>query len=380
MVSSTFYDLRQVREDLRRFIGDELGYRALLSEHPSFPVDPDLTTIENCRQRVQRDADVLVLIIGRRYGSVEDASATSVTNLEYLAARQKGIPIWAFVDQGILPLIPTWRLNPTADYSNQVDTPKLFEFVETVRTRDSVWTHEFRTAQDIVDALRVQFAYQHERGLRLQQQQRPLKGERWLKELRGDTLRIALEKPDGWEYRLFANAWVDAVGQHYRERSRHRAGVVVGLGEDVQDPLDWIQRRLSEATRFAGTANKLINETLPIAFGPAGEPGNAEAIVLVAETIGEMYLQALKWHGRLRTANIDDQFDRLRDLISSMLDEYIRQIEEFGLDLRDRIEAAVAQIKADGEPQVLNLVLTIRLPDGVLEELDVELDRLRASI
>src|SRR5262245_49373275 len=32
MVSSTFYDLRQVREDLRRFIADELGYPVSLGE------------------------------------------------------------------------------------------------------------------------------------------------------------------------------------------------------------------------------------------------------------------------------------------------------------------------------------------------------------
>src|SRR4051812_38185729 len=67
MVSSTFYDLKQYREDIRRFIEDDLGYRPLLSEHPSFPINPDLSAIENCRERVQRDADVLVLVIGKRY-------------------------------------------------------------------------------------------------------------------------------------------------------------------------------------------------------------------------------------------------------------------------------------------------------------------------
>ena len=106
MVSSTFYDLRQIRDDLRRFLDNELGYTALVSEHPSFPVDPDLTTVENCRERVQRDADIVILVIGSRYGSVEDESAKSVTNLEYLSARQKGIPVFAFVDQGIIPLLP----------------------------------------------------------------------------------------------------------------------------------------------------------------------------------------------------------------------------------------------------------------------------------
>jgi hypothetical protein len=41
----------------------------LLSEHPSFPIDPGVTTIENCRRRVEQDADLFVLIVGMRYGS-----------------------------------------------------------------------------------------------------------------------------------------------------------------------------------------------------------------------------------------------------------------------------------------------------------------------
>lgn len=73
MVSSTFYDLSQVREELRKFLQDEVGYRPLLSEHPSFPIDPDADTIENCKRRVEQDADILVLIVGGRYGYVDAA-------------------------------------------------------------------------------------------------------------------------------------------------------------------------------------------------------------------------------------------------------------------------------------------------------------------
>ncbi len=90
MVSSTFYDLRQIRADLGRFVMDELGYVTLLSELPSFPVDPDLDTVANCRARVERDADIFVLVIGGRYGSINGKTNKSITNLEFLAARQKG--------------------------------------------------------------------------------------------------------------------------------------------------------------------------------------------------------------------------------------------------------------------------------------------------
>lgn len=82
MVSSTFYDLAQVRTDLLDFLQNEVGYRPLLSEHTSFPIDPDADTVENCKRRVERDADIFVLIIGGRYGYVDEATDKSVTNLE----------------------------------------------------------------------------------------------------------------------------------------------------------------------------------------------------------------------------------------------------------------------------------------------------------
>lgn len=130
MVSSTFYDLRQIRADLAHFIADELGYVPLLSELPSFPIDPDVDTIENCRARVEKDANIFVLVIGGRYGSIDDKTDKSITNLEFLSARHKGIPIYAFVDKNVLAVVPTWKNNRAADFSATVDTTRVFEFIE----------------------------------------------------------------------------------------------------------------------------------------------------------------------------------------------------------------------------------------------------------
>jgi hypothetical protein len=133
MISSTFFDLKHVRADLGRFISEELGCRPLVSELPSFPIDPDVDTIENCQRRVEQDADILVLIIGGRYGFIDSRSAKSVTNLEYLAARAKGIPIYAFVDRRILAVLPVWHANKEGVFSGVVDDPLVFAFIEEVR-------------------------------------------------------------------------------------------------------------------------------------------------------------------------------------------------------------------------------------------------------
>jgi hypothetical protein len=83
-ISSTCYDLKQVRTDLKGFI-ELLGLEPVISEYDSFPIDPNLTAVENCLRTVEAKADIFVLIVGGRYGAVQD-QGKSVTNMEYLRA------------------------------------------------------------------------------------------------------------------------------------------------------------------------------------------------------------------------------------------------------------------------------------------------------
>ena len=79
-VSSTCYDLKQIRQDIREFIETDLGYEAILSEYDSFPIDPDKDTINNCLRVVEQRADIMVLIVGSRYGYITDHGEKSITN------------------------------------------------------------------------------------------------------------------------------------------------------------------------------------------------------------------------------------------------------------------------------------------------------------
>ncbi len=379
MVSSTFYDLRQIREDLRRFLQDELGYRPLLSEHSSFPLSPDANTIDNCRERVEQDADIFVLVIGGRYGTIDDETSKSVTNLEYLTARLKGIPIYAFIEQGILALVPIWKSNPTADFVSRVDTPRLFDFIEQVRSTDKVWMQEFKHAGDIIDALRIQFAYQHRHGLSLQKRIRQAGDQYWLKDLHGDSLRIALDKPAGWEYRLFAHALIDGVSAHHRLRRRHETGIPLGLGEDVKEPLAWFGARFSDTMRMAKALSALMNETLQEALGPKGVSGDAERLIFVADTIADIYGDALHWSARMRAANIDGRYDLLRSIVSKMVDDLIRQVREFGPYIRDTYETAIAA-PPTVTPRVVEMTLTISIDPSVLDEFGKEVVRLQNEL
>ena len=115
-VSSTCYDLKQIRSDMKAFFENHYGFDAMLSEFDSFPIDPCVGSFENCLNNVDQCADLFVLIVGNRYGHILE-SGKSITNLEYLHAKAKGIPVYVFVSKQIINTLPIWRANKTGDFS-----------------------------------------------------------------------------------------------------------------------------------------------------------------------------------------------------------------------------------------------------------------------
>jgi hypothetical protein len=376
-VSSTFFDLRQVRDDLRSFI-EELGYEPLLSEHPSFPIDPSLTTIENCRRRVEQDADLFILIVGARYGSRDPDSSRSVTNIEYLAARAKGVPVYAFIEKRLEPLLSLWKAQPTVDLSTEIDTPDLLRFIDNIRGDDKVWTSSFERASEILECLRAQFAFLMWEGLQWRRKldERPLNS--YLRKLTGLSLRLALERPSGWEYLLLAQVVRDEVEASRHLREEHEESLALELGEDVDDPIHWPARRLDELRRLIGTLSPIMNTIAPRGVGAPGQTGNPDEIAFAGRAIGCVYASALRWSRRVRSANLPEDLEGVRRILARFTDEVLQEIEEYGERLHSLVTKALAS-PPDSEARTFAATLTLRLSDSLVEELNVELERLAAE-
>jgi formylglycine-generating enzyme required for sulfatase activity/serine/threonine protein kinase len=91
-ISSTYEDLKAERQAAARAV-HRLGHRAVAMEDYAAADDrpPD-----KCVQDV-RDCHAYVGIFAWRYGSIPEGSKQSITHLEYLAARQAGIPCLIFL-------------------------------------------------------------------------------------------------------------------------------------------------------------------------------------------------------------------------------------------------------------------------------------------
>jgi hypothetical protein len=69
---------------------------------------------------VREKADIFILIVGKRYGH-QTGNGKSITNLEYLEAKKKGIPVYVFVNSDVMSILPLWKNNPYADFSTHVE-------------------------------------------------------------------------------------------------------------------------------------------------------------------------------------------------------------------------------------------------------------------
>ena len=373
-VSSTMYDLSELRAQLRKFVAG-LGWHAVMSEHDSFPIDPDRTTIDNCRRNVRENADIFVIVIGARYGSIDAASDKSVTNLEFAEARARGVPVYVFVSRDVLAQMRVWKANPEADFSSVVDTPRIFEFIESFRGSGEVWTFEFATAEDIVSTLRQQFAYLVQDALEVRQ---TASGQdRLVAELEGDALMLALQRDSNWEIRLFGAVLEEELDRRtsLRREIEHRLASESTAFVDVLELPTWMQDRMQEVARLAQTATTVVNGYLPQALGQDGESADPLELVAAARRLAQVWEDNARWTLRCRSVRVEERAERLVDLLSDANAKMLDEIWEFGHCIIPRLNETIVAVAAGG-PSSLKMTLTQTVDEDELNAVVAGLDEL----
>ena len=99
-ISSTCFDLRDLRSELRQFL-EANGMSVSLSEDPASPflVDPLENSVESCLNNLST-SDVVVCILDRRYGGIINSGeyhGLSATHVEIRRARHERIPLFFFI-------------------------------------------------------------------------------------------------------------------------------------------------------------------------------------------------------------------------------------------------------------------------------------------
>ncbi len=153
-VSSTYIDLIEAR---RRIIN-----RILSMDH--FPAGMEMFNAENANQwevikRTIDSSDYYIVVIGHRYGSIEETSGISYTEKEYDYAVSKGIPVLAFIRDRNTATLPKER------ESDDKLVSKLAQFINKAQQRMcEYWTDLEDLEAKVPSALYNSFRYYPQTG------------------------------------------------------------------------------------------------------------------------------------------------------------------------------------------------------------------------
>ena len=158
-ISSTFYDLRQVRQDLDQFIMS-LGYEPIRNEEGDIPYGKDAELEKYCYDEI-KNCDILVSIIGGRLGSESVTGPYSISQIELKTALKENKQIYIFIENSVLAEYQTYLLNKGNDQIKYkyVDSSKIYEFIEEVnKLKVNNNIKAFESTTDITKYLKEQFA------------------------------------------------------------------------------------------------------------------------------------------------------------------------------------------------------------------------------
>lgn len=173
-ISSTYYDLKHIRKGIQEFI-QSLGYDSILFENGDIPFVHNEPLDKSCYKEVEL-SQILVLIIGGRYGSASSEEQSelskkeidkrykhynSITKLEYETARKKDIPIYIFIEKGVSSEYSTYKKNKgveNIEYAH-VDSIQVFDLIESIYSQHrNNLCRDFENIEDITRWLKDQWA------------------------------------------------------------------------------------------------------------------------------------------------------------------------------------------------------------------------------
>lgn len=169
-VSSTFYDLKYVREDLANFIRSH-DFEPVMFEEGDIGYEAGKPLDSSCYEAM-RSADMAILIIGGQHGTDASNQAKdnisefiSITHKEFSTAVSTGIPVFAFVDAKVnteyqiyKENIDRFKDNPDYIEFRATKDIRVFDFIRSIYGLGDIPLNEFNRISDIKDFLAKQWS------------------------------------------------------------------------------------------------------------------------------------------------------------------------------------------------------------------------------
>jgi hypothetical protein len=193
---------------------------------------------------------------------------------------------------------------------------------------------------------------------------------------------LLAQRPDGWEYLLYAGAmW---LGRQALESKwlDHELGYARRSGPYIDDR-EAIRLVSKIMTDFGVSTDNVVRMLNPQgrerAFGLLGQPGDPALIEHIADRFIEVYEEILDTAARLRGARVSRNMESVMDCAARMADSPLKQIRDFVDQLVAETDMIPERLARD-EDVTINLALILTIEDETKMRVKREMERAAAAM
>jgi hypothetical protein len=192
--------------------------------------------------------------------------------------------------------------------------------------------------------------------------------------------QLLSERPQGWEYMLYAGALVIGIERLEVKYNDYALGYAPRLGTVIPsaDFIHFIQSQLNELKLMTSSLNRLFtNEVLTDAVGAPGVAGNPDKIFHAASRVTRLYEDMLLWAERIRGLAMPEKYYHVVELLARFSEQPINELRDFTFRFAERMERLPSEIgNSSDEPIIIDGKVTFTISDSAVREFNTELESL----
>lgn len=375
-VSSTCYDLKQIRKDLSEFLSNQ-GYQPIMSEFDSFPIDPNTDTIANCIKNVE-GSDLFVLVIGGRYGYVLE-NGKSITNMEYIYAKKMGIPVFVYIYRDVTSALGLYQDNPDGNFLQVVDDTKVFDFVNDVRNVNQDWCYDFDHAQDITSNLRIRFSHLFADSLSIRARMHSDDQDELWEVISPKATAIALRKQNFFELDFLRQVIRDELDRYKGVRFDEKYEIFLGSAKTISscnETIVFLRHSFHEVKLITQSAGNIMNSAFDVFWGELGVAADLYGLYYVANRLAKVYFEMVKWSIKLKTTNVPVYFEQAMLLTADFNKLSAENLWNYPNQIERALEEVINLDNSQSDNPVVKAHLNFEIDDKLLQKYSTEMERL----
>lgn len=188
---------------------------------------------------------------------------------------------------------------------------------------------------------------------------------------------LAIERPPYWEYLLTLELLRPKLRHVRRKYDDVRAGRTLERARVLsgKDFFAIVKEKMNDLESWVQVMKFCLETEIPGSWGEPGEPGDPIEIKHAVDKFVQVADSLVQWEGEILSLRPPEMFRDLRSLLNGTTASFLESMETFARLLGEPFEA--------GEPtpgSVVNLSLNIDFPQGKIDQIHSEMERVSALL